>query len=193
MLMNGRRKTIAGLVARLKCSFDCTHTCCTTEAEDVSILTSHKLHRRALPKANNNTNIPKMRTQILNLSLLAATAGTISASAVHDVVNGRALRGLLAYNGGLSKQELRCSIDTRKMYGANPDLQQLVLGVGDSMDVQEQGLAIEMTLKDDYVANLTAACAKASGLFLPMDDADFVCDYQGIEVEVLVVNFAQLR
>ncbi|KAL3902988.1 MAG: hypothetical protein SGILL_010619 [Bacillariaceae sp.] len=119
-------------------------------------------------------------------------AGGASATAIHQSsTHSRALRGLLAYNGGLSKQELRCGVDTQKMYSSNPDLQQLVLGVGDSLDVQEEGLAIEMTLKEDYVANLTAACAKASGLFLPMDDEDFICDYQGIEVEVLVLNFAQ--
>ena len=132
-----------------------------------------------------------MRSQIFTMPFLAAMAGGAGATSLDDSFHGRALRGLLAYNGGLSKEELRCSVDTQKMYSENPDLQQLVLGVGDSIDVQEEGLSIDMTLKDDYIANLTTACAKASGLFLPMDDEDFICVYEGLEVEVLVMNFAQ--
>jgi hypothetical protein len=134
-----------------------------------------------------------MRSRVFSFSLLAAisTCG-VSSTAVQDVAHGRrVLRGFLAYNGGLSKGELRCSVDTQKLYVNNPELEQVVSGIGDSIDVQEEDLVIELKLKGEYVSNLTAACTKAYGMFLPMEDEDFICVYQGLEVEVLVINFAQ--
>jgi hypothetical protein len=116
-----------------------------------------------------------------------------SAVALLDVSKvARSLRGLEEQNG-LSREELRCSVDSQSMYGDNPVLQQILLDLKDNINVEvsEAANSMELSFKTDYVVELEAACKGASGLFVYLNETDFVCQYMGKFLDLDVDNFVQ--
>jgi hypothetical protein len=109
---------------------------------------------------------------------------------VNNVI--RSLRGLDDENG-LSREELRCSMDSQSMYSDHPALEQVLSTLKDNIDIQvnEAASSMELSFNQDYIVELETACNDASGLFVYLNETDFVCQYMGRELDVDVGNFVQ--
>lgn len=126
------------------------------------------------------------------VSLLFCAATVSRSAALPDGMVGRALRGLVG-SDGLSREEVRCTVDSQALYGKNPDLQQILLTVNDNIEVSvnDNTDSMDLSFKQGFLTDLEAACKDASGLFVYLNETDFLCSYMGQEVAVDVDNFVQ--
>jgi hypothetical protein len=127
------------------------------------------------------------------VSLLFSALSVSSAVALPEATAvARALRGL-GQHDGLSREEVRCSVDSQDLYDRNPALKQILLSLQDNIEVEvnQATNTLDLSFKQEYVTNLEAACRDATGVYIYLNETDFVCSYMGQVMDVDVDNFVQ--
>ncbi|KAG7341130.1 hypothetical protein IV203_023081 [Nitzschia inconspicua] len=105
----------------------------------------------------------------------------------------RPWRGLEAEEGKLPSNEVRCYEDSQAVYDENPALSQIIRDVPNNihLSVDEINNKLDIRFNQEYLDGLEAVCSDASGLFVYLNETDFICEYMGEEMEVDLDNFAQ--